>query len=84
MRLCSVGGCVDAIVSHAPNARNPDTIGQGDFEAVVAGMVCEARERLVSVCAGQPTEAQAALEACFEGLSWPYESWESARLYETL
>ncbi len=41
MRLCSVGGCADAIVSHAPNARNPDTIGQGDFEAVVAGMACE-------------------------------------------
>jgi hypothetical protein len=96
MRLCSVGSCSDAIVMHAPNATNPDTNGQFDFDNLVGGMVCEAIDRLRSVVceeeeggAGRKagwelTAAQTALWAKVGGeLSWPWDM-EATRLYEQL
>eukprot|EP01052_Picozoa_sp_SAG31_P003341 SAG31_NODE_127_length_23612_cov_39.709863_7_plen_390_part_00 len=90
MRLCSVGGCSDAIVMRAPNSSNPESTGQLDFDNLVAGMVCEARDRLDDICDGRGkagwvvTAAQLALRAKMErDLSWPWDL-EAGRLYEAL
>jgi hypothetical protein len=90
MRMCSVGGCSDAIVMHAPNSSNAESNGQLDFDNLVAGMVCEARDRLSGICDGRgktgwaATAAQMALRAKMErDLTWPWDT-DAGRLYEQL
>ena len=90
MRLCSVGGCSDAIVMHAPNSSNAESSGQLDFDNLVAGMICEARDRLCDICNGRGkaewavTAAQMELHAKMErDLTWPWDM-EAGRLYEQL
>ena len=90
MRLCSVGGCSDAIVMRAPNSSNAESNGQLDFDNLVAGMVCEARDRLSDICNGRAkagwavTAPQVALRAKMErDLTWPWDM-DARRLYEQL